>query len=292
LRATASPEEPDLSVTLLVDGHVHFHPCFGVAEFLEAAASNFQAARREVGDSAAVGCLLFTENSWRHAFRAFRDGLVERSAEGWSIQPTAEACSLIARGPTGGRLMLFAGRQIVTAERLEVLALCTIEQYPDGLPMAEAVSRALSTGAVTVLPWGFGKWTGGRGRVVEHMLTSPLADELYLGDNGGRPAAGPEPRLFRLARARGVPVLPGSDPLPLAPEVRKPGRVGFVLKGRVPAETPAAAIAALLAARTQPPRFGRLESLPTFVHRQVALRLRRKKTPTPTAWMATEERGA
>lgn len=278
-----------MSVTLLVDGHVHFHPCFQVAEFLGAASTNFRAARREVKDPEALGCLLFTESSWSHGFRAFRDGLVERSADGWSIRPTGEDCSVVACGPTGERIVLVAGRQIVTANRLEVLALGTLEEYPDGLPMAEAVGVALSSGAVTVLPWGFGKWTGGRGRLVEHLLTSPMANELYVGDNGGRPAAGPEPTLFRLARERGVPILPGSDPLPLAPEVRKPGRIGFVLRGHVPPEKPAAAIAALLAARTQPPRFGKLESFPTFVRRQVALRMRGKRARPAIAPLTTGE---
>jgi hypothetical protein len=263
-----------VSVTLLIDGHVHFHPCFAVGEFLEAAASNFRAARREVGDAAAVGCLLFTENSWRHSFRAFQDGLVERSADGWRVEPTAEDCAVVVLGPADERLVIVAGRQIVTADRLEVLALGTTSEYPDGLPMNEALGLALSTGAVTVVPWGFGKWTGGRGRIVERILSSSVADELYIGDNGGRPAAGSEPALFRLARDRGVPILPGSDPLPLAPEVRKPGRIGFVLRGLAQLETPAATIAARLATREQPPRFGRLESLPTFLHRQVALRLR------------------
>ena len=77
--------------------------------------------------------------------------------------------------------------------------------------------------------------------------------------------------------------------MPLAPEVRKPGRVGFVLKGSIPPEKPAAAIAALLATRTQPPRFGRLESLATFVHRQVALRMRAKEARPPSA-VASEGR--
>ena len=274
--------------TLLVDGHVHYHSCFRVHEFLEAALVNFRAAARELGEPRALGCLMLTESSWSHYFRAFADGLVERSTEGWTVEPTAEECSLVVRRSPNERLVLVAGRQIVTSDRLEVLALATSEVYPDGVPIGEAVDRALSTGAVTVLPWGFGKWTGGRGRIVKGILTSPVADELYVGDNGGRPALGAEPALFQLARNRGVPILPGSDPLPLAPEVGKPGRCGFVLTGPFAPETPAAAIRGMLSARSQPRRFGRLEGLLQFVQRQVALRLGRGRIATGAA---TGERG-
>jgi hypothetical protein len=261
--------------TLLIDGHVHYHPGFGVARFLEAAVSNFRAARDEVGQQNAVGCLMFTESSWSHYFRAFANGLIEREASDWSVETTDEECSLVACKDRDERLLLVAGRQIVTAERLEVLALATTDEYPDGLAIHEAVERTLSSGAVTVLPWGFGKWTAGRGRMIRDILVSPSADEIFVGDNGGRPALAPRPALFRLAEARGIPILPGSDPLPLPAEVGRPGRYGFVLQGPVDPQAPATAIRTMLATRSQPRRFGRLERFATFVQRQAALRLRR-----------------
>jgi hypothetical protein len=262
--------------TLLVDGHVHYHDCFGVARFLRAAQRNFQAARRETGMPGAAGCLMLTESAWSHCFRAFAAGSIEREAPGWSVRPTSEDCSLHVLGPDGAEIVLVAGRQVVTSERLEVLALATALEYPDGMPLREAAERVISTGAVPVLPWGFGKWTMARGRVVEELLASPLAGALFLGDNGGRPALAPTPRLFRSARRLGIPILPGSDPLPLPAEASKPGRCGFVLEGRVDSEAPAAAIKALLSRRAQPRRFGRLERLGTFLLRQAALRLRRR----------------
>jgi hypothetical protein len=262
--------------TLLVDAHVHYHACFGIEAFLDAALANFRAARREADDPRALGCLMFTESSWSHYFRAFTDGLIERSTEGWAVEPTAEDCSIVARRNDNERLVLIAGRQIVTSNRLEVLALATLEEYPDDVPIREAIDRGLATGAVTVLPWGFGKWVGARGRIVKETLTSPLAERLYVGDNGGRPRLVPEPALFRLARDAGVPILRGTDPLPLPPEVRKPGRFGFMLKGRFAPEAPAAAIREMLTTRSQPRPFGRLEGLVQFMHRQVALRLRPK----------------
>jgi hypothetical protein len=267
------------STTLLVDGHVHSHPCFGLGPFLRSAQHNVRRARGEVGQPNAFGCLMFTESAWAHDFEAFRGGLIESEAPGWVAQATDEDDSLFVTSSDGARLLLVAGRQVVTSERLEVLALATAQEYEDGLPLREAATMVAASGAVPVLPWGFGKWTGRRERAVHELLSSPLADDLYLGDNGGRPSLGWEPRMFRLARERGIPVLPGSDPLPIAAEVGKPGRYGFVLEGPLNAGSPAASIRAMIATRAPVRPFGRLERLPTFVLRQTQLRIQRRGTP-------------
>lgn len=266
-----------MNTTLLVDGHVHYHACFGVLRFLEAAVTNFKSAVVEAGDPEALGCLMLTENSWSHFFRSCSEGLVEREAPGWRVQETAEACSLLVSRDEQVRLIIVAGRQVVAANRLEVLALATAQEFPDGLPFGDAVQSVVASGAIPVLPWGFGKWTGARGRTVRDLLSSPQADRLYLGDNGGRPARTPTPTLFRLAEARGVPVLPGSDPLPIPAEATKPGRYGFVVRGPVDLQTPASSVRAALSARAQPTQFGRLERLGTFVLRQTQLRVRRRR---------------
>lgn len=221
---------------------------------------------------------MFTESAWAHYFRAFREGFLESEAPDWTVESTDEDDSLLVTSRDGARLLLIAGRQVVTSERLEVLALATAEEYEDGLPLREAAAMVASSGAVPVLPWGFGKWTGRRGRAVRNLLSSPAASHLFLGDNGGRPGLMWEPRMFRFARDRGVPVLPGSDPLPIPAEVRKPGRYGFVLRGHLNARSPATSIRAMIATRAPARPFGRLERLPTFVLRQTQLRCRRRGT--------------
>ena len=279
-----------MSTTLLVDGHVHYHSCFGVDRFLRAAQSNFGAARSEVGQPDAVGCLMFSESSWCHFFRAFAEGLIEREAPGWAVEATDEDCALYVRNDRERAFLLIAGRQIVTAERLEVLALATAQEFEDGLPLAEAVEATRSSGAIPVVPWGFGKWTGRRGQTVRSLISSAAADQVYLGDNGGRPRLTAEPPLFRLAKQRGIPVLPGSDPLPIPAEVHKPGRYGFVLEGVLDQRSPAASVADMIATRAQPRRFGRLEGLPTFVVRQTQLRLPSRRSAKETPSVPSEAR--
>jgi hypothetical protein len=256
--------------------------------FLGAAVSNFNSARRELGEPDAIGCLLLTENSWNHYFRAFSEGLLERDTQEWRVHETTESCSLVATSDAQGGLLIIAGRQVVAADRLEVLALATTQEFPDGLPFQQALETVIESGAIPVLPWGFGKWTGRRGRIVRDVLSSPDAGAVYLGDNGGRPRHTPSPSLFRLALQNRVPILPGSDPLPLPAEERKPGRYGFILRGPVDAQAPAASIRSLLSTRAQPRRFGHLESLGTFILRQTQLRLDRPASPSAPSGMDLE----
>ncbi len=259
---------------LLVDGHVHYHPCFGVESFVEASRANFTAARRRLGlTDAALGCLMFSESAWHDYFRAFAEGLIDRSATGWTVEATDEECSIIACRNHRPAVILVAGRQIVTAEKLEVLALASNRSFSERSPIDAVIESAVASGAITVLPWGFGKWVGKRGRMIARILDSPWVDKIYLGDNGGRLALAPRPRLFEVARAKGVPVLPGTDPLPLPSQARKPGRYGFVLEGPVDLRTPAGGIREKLLRRFQPRPYGRLESLPSFVGSQLAMQL-------------------
>ena len=91
-----------------------------------------------------------------------------------------------------------------------------------------------------VLPWGFGKWTFGRGAIINSFLESKEHPELFLGDNSGRPDFLPKSHLFAKAREKGIRVLPGSDSLPFNWEKIKPGSFGFMLSQPIGIETPGA----------------------------------------------------
>jgi len=129
--------------------------------------------------------------------------------------------------PKFGQLELVAGRQIVTAERLEILALGTNQYWEDGQAICDVISSVAKANAVPVLPWGFGKWMGARRRIVVSLIERFSDGLLYLGDNGGRPQILPYPPEFAQAAEIGMKVLPGSDPLPFASEYNKPGSFGF-----------------------------------------------------------------
>ncbi len=258
----------------LVDAHVHVHACFETAAFLDAAAGNLARGAAALGLPADGGCLALTESAGARWFQRCAAG--EIATGGWALAPTSEPGSLLAlREAT--TLALVAGRQVVTRERIEVLALCCPEAPPDGLPACEAIERVRAAGGIPVLPWGFGKWWFARRALVARLARG--CGPLFLGDNGGRPRVGPDPALFARARAVGVPVLPGSDPLPFPREQDRGGRSGFVLPRPLDLRAPAASLREQLLALArdgrQPQPFGAGERLVRFAALQVAMQLRR-----------------
>jgi SAM-dependent methyltransferase len=185
--------------------------------------------------------------------------------------------AVVAIRPGTLPVLVIAGRQIVSAERIEVLALGTRTQIPDGQPLAATIDAVRADGALAVLPWGFGKWWGARGRMFDAYLETAPAGEIFLGDNGGRPIGAPAPRQFALAAARSMLILPGSDPLPLAGEIERIGRYGLALRLKLDLDRPARALKAHLEGlERQPASFGRLQSPGRFLAAQLALRLRHR----------------
>lgn len=285
-RAAAGAGVP-ARTTVLADAHVHFHRCFMREPFFDAALANFRLGARDLGlPSRTPGLLLLAESRGERWFERFREE-AEAVAEGggrfdwenlprWSFLPSAEPGTLLVRRGRE-RLFLVAGRQIVVREGLEVLALATAEELPDGLPLADTLEWTRERGAVAVLPWGFGKWWFGRGRLLAEALRRLDPERTFLGDSACRPALAPDPRPFREARSRRIHVLPGTDPLPLADQVARPGSYGFVAEGFFDERRPAASLRRMLASRQgQPDAFGRRTGLLDFARDQAAMQARKR----------------
>lgn len=262
---------------LLVDGHVHVHECFSVPGVFDAAAANFAAAARSLGSGAYDGVLCLVAGGRERFLDGILTGRLGRVWRGrhgfWELEPTAEPETLVVRRG-GTRLALIAGRQLVTRERLEVLALATTAPLPDGEPIETTLCAVRAAGAAAVLPWGAGKWLGARGSVLARVLAEPRWRDVFLGDNGNRLRFGPEPAQFTAARREGRAVLPGSDPLPLPGEEARVGAYGFAVDAALDPERPAAALFALLASRAAFVTFGRRAALRRFIGRQLQLKLR------------------
>ncbi|WP_291737850.1 hypothetical protein [Leisingera sp. F5] len=209
----------------LVDAHVHLHACFDPPEFLDAASGNFSRLCHGLDLPASTpGVLLFTQSRGADAFGGLRPGHLR----GWTIDETAEPVSLRA-SKDGQTLALIAGRQIVTGEGLEVLAYGAAGPFPDGEPIERAIERVLDAGGAPALPWGFGKWSGARGRVIRRIANDHARFPfLFFGDNAGRPALWSRPRLFGEVEQLRRAILPGTDPLPFRGELHKVGRLAFV----------------------------------------------------------------
>lgn len=260
----------EMPSTIAIDTHAHLRRCFELYAFLDHAAANLTRA----SPSPSLGVLMLAQTVSCLPFEELV-GLSGAPSGAWAIERTAEPVSLIARHGSGKELVLVAGRQIATRERLEVLSLASTAPIEDGLPTEEAIGAARAAGAIPVLPWGFGKWWGARGGVVRRLLEAFGARELFVGDNGNRPRCSPRPRLFREAERHGILILPGSDPLSLPDQVERVGRYGTLLTASLDRKRPAAGIEAALRGRRSPfPPFGRRVGMAEFLRAQIRIRRR------------------
>jgi hypothetical protein len=264
------------AAVVIADGHVHVHPGARVPELLEAASDNFRRAAHGMGAREYQAVLMLAEMSGVDWF-----GGVHRSGgmtfDAWTVAPWAHDPLMLRARCQGSELAIAAGRQVVSLEGIEVLALLTRATLVDGLDLAATVNAVRSAGALAVLPWGAGKWLGTRGRLVSNFVSGAMRDKVFTGDNGGRPGLWPMPEVLHVRKAD-RPVISGSDPLPLPGEERRAGSFGIWMEGRLPQDQPGAALHAMLtgAGAGSVHAFGEPERVWRFVHNQLALRLGRR----------------
>lgn len=271
---------------ILIDAHVHIHNCFDLETFLDSAFANFKAQATRCGQQDAfMAILLLAETSKDNWFRRLADftdgegvdatGFVDK----WSFEDTRENCSLFVRSEKSQGLFLIAGRQVVTAEGLEVLALLTAENFKDGSLIEELIEEIRTNGGIPVIPWGFGKWMGNRGRIVSNILRRETDSLLFLGDNSGRPAFLADPPHFKVAERKGIRVLPGTDPLPFPSESHRAGSFGCAIEGTktITSESPSRDLKCLLLDQGTCCRaYGNLEQTYRFFRNQLMLRIVRQ----------------
>src|SRR5690606_13042233 len=190
------PADSSARIVALVDAHVHLYAMYDRERFFTGARANFEAARRQLGLERAQCVMCFTEDSRHDAFGALsgRFGSIE-------VRPTSEEASLRVSFEEGNapEMYVLAGRQIITSEGLELLALATRARISDGVSLAEGIARVRAANGIPVVPWAFGKWWGRRGEVVRAALAS--SDPPDLGDNSARPSIAPDPELFSRAQS-------------------------------------------------------------------------------------------
>ena len=266
---------------LIVDAHVHIHQCFDLPKFFSSAVANCQAqAQLHQAHDNFSGMMLLTESSWDHWFQSLKS-MAEKNqymqtshSDRWRFFRTDESYSLIARSHTGTKLFILAGRQIVTKEKLEVLALMTDATFPEGESIQQSMDLVQHAGGISVIPWGFGKWWGKRGKILTELLEEKSSLDFYLGDNSGRPSFLPYPHQFAQGTGNGLQILPGSDPLPFASEFWRPCSVGFTVTGWINDETPGIALKNILREKDKPlTPYMKMENFPRFCKNQVAMQM-------------------
>lgn len=270
---TSMGSQPHL---LIADAHVHLYSCFHLEHLLNSAWINFARCARQRSAAQFTAILFLTEGKNEISFQQLAQanfGNNQNPPPQWCFIPTQEAISLYACNSLKQRILLIAGRQVVTQENLEVLALMTNAEIRDGLPLSRTIETILAAGGVPVIPWGFGKWMGSRGKLVQKTLAQNCFHGLFIGDNGGRPSFWLRPSYFKQAQQQGLQILPGTDPLPLPSQACRPGSFGFTLASRsaLSWDKPGKHLREILHTAAPQP-YGALESPLQFVRNQIAIR--------------------
>lgn len=272
---------------ILVDAHVHIYDCFDINVLLDAALLNFSNAADGLGIGANFNAvLLLAETSSEDWFERARKSNEKGSmafAPGnqsqWKIYETPDKVVLQAKKEAGDTassraIHIMAGRQLVTNEGLEVLALATASVVEEYQSTSATINQIRERDGIPVIPWAVGKWLGKRGKLLTDLLDNESHRDLYIGDNSGRPVFWRNPAHFKQAELNAIHLLPGTDPLPFSIEAGRVGRFGFMVNGNLSNEDPSGDIKRIL--REPDPKlvpFGDLESPWRFLKNQIRLRM-------------------
>ena len=271
---------------ILIDAHVHIHPEFSIESFFSAAWDNFSLAAKKRNVSGRSDFVLaLTEGATCDVFASLKEQaspLPEPSEKlpsttSWKYYLTAEPDSLIVR-KNADTMYLIAGRQLISKENIELLSLFSSATIKDrSLALKDLALAVSDKGGMPVVPWGVGKWFGGRGKLVEGLLSTSQDISLLVGDNGNRPGFWPFPTLLRKALDLGIPVLSGSDPLPLPSHTSRPGTFGALfLDAEISIDTPIDSLRKILKDKQEIIAFGRGVGSFQFIVDQLQVNLRKQ----------------
>lgn len=271
----------DTRSTLLVDSHCHLHDISDLSTVLDHAASAFkQAAGKNNISGGWYGGLVFTDSAKSTSFSHIRY-MIESSqdkllnVDNWNLQLTADEAALTATNHVGQIIFIFAGQQIITREKLELLSILAATRIADGVTLNDGINQVTEQGGLPVLPWGVGKWLGKRGKIVtETILTNPTRP-LFLGDISTRPKGWNKVSQFSLAQKNNIPILRGTDPLAVKNPEKRGGDFGFIIKGELDMNRPASSLQTLLTSSMSFQDYGELTSPIRFFSDQLAIRFKK-----------------
>ena len=202
---------------LIADTHLHIYPFYDVGQALGALIDNLGALDSE---ASRVGCL--TERFDCNIYQQLTETPDSVLGNAYSIS-VADGALEITRNSDNAGVTLLPGQQVITAENLEILMLNSAVRISEGATADETVRMILDSGGLPVIAWGFGKWLGGRGKVVEDLVQRFNGNEIAIGDSTMRPVGWPVPGPYKRGKARGIRTIFGSDPLPFNGEEVRPG---------------------------------------------------------------------
>ena len=249
-----------------IDTHVHLYHCYDAAAILVSASN-----RLAMPDAPANLVLCLTESAGFNFYQILVAHAREQTLyAGYTItRLDGNPALLLSRN--GEQIIIIAGRQVVSSDKLEVLALYCDYEFQDGTASQKIIDDIADNGGIAVLPWGVGKWLGDRGHIVTRLLQENSPSRLAIADISSRPFTWPLPSQFRLADKLGYNTLYGTDPLPLTHDQERVASAGMLAD--LPAEK-SSAVAQLKTMLLSSPfqQYGSRVSTLRFIRDQVMLR--------------------
>jgi len=265
---------------IITDAHAHIYSCYNLDDFISSAFKNLFKNTLNLSEQCNTAVLFLTETKGNNYFELLMNRNVDaddnKRSNPWHVLDTDEKHSLRVNHPLypDKEIIVISGQQVVTEEKLEVLAIgCSYPQI-DGPTLKDTVSSTLSGGGIVILPWGVGKWLGQRGRIVDDFIAANSRSHLFLGDNGSRPGIWSVSCLDRARSTKQPRLLSGTDPLPLPGEEKRVGNFGSIIHGSIDQQKPFETLKSLLSRpEIDITGYGDLQSPLSFVKQQVALRM-------------------
>ena len=231
---------------LIIDGHLHLYPRYDVERAINSLLDNLGKLTSPSGGASAVFIGLLAESqSCRFYQEILKDGKACQYGPFTLVAgPDAGAITILKHDHIMGYLI--AGRQIVTSEKLEILALGMDVSVKNGLSAEDTLQAIRAQNAVPVLSWSPGKWFFGRGKRIQTLIKTQPVGSFLIGDTGLRPTFWPLPSLMKMATQLGFKIIGGSDPLPIPGEERWIGTYGMTAMAEFDREKPAESLRRIL----------------------------------------------
>ncbi len=195
-------------VVWILDTHLHIHPMHDTALLLKNLGHRLKEMKRG-REGVLIGGVL-AEMPGGSAWDIVKNGDFSGAQE---LQIEVVDETALRYTVDSEEIYLFSGAQIVTSERIEVLAILAERPIQSGLSLQQTNAAIEQARGIVVLPWSPGKWLGRRGMLVREYLRE--RPNCWVGDIPMRWWGNWRTLRLRRGAAGSLRVLSGSDPLPI-----------------------------------------------------------------------------
>ena len=261
------------STPIVIDTHVHFYQSWGISldSFLSTAFTNLC---QHSSEENTLPVIFLLENPLQpDTLRTHLLATNHSEASTWQTQVAEHEPWSIWATCKNKTMLIVMGYQIITAEGLELLLIGDTATPHNGEPVRTTLKfYGEQENVLSILPWAVGKWLGKRGSVVSELLESQLNQLFVLADNAGRPRLWSNIAQFNSANKKQIPILAGSDPLPIHGQHIKSGCYANLLTVDIDTQRPFNPLASAITAQNFK-TVGKVSTPSKFLLNQIKLRL-------------------